>query len=257
MTFPPSNSRRPVPARTGFPIIGFLGGALLMLLALTGAGRAGAAASDPPADMPLLFASDFNAPDALEKWTPTDPKAWRIADETEGSAAGSKVLSLHGKSDYKPEVRSPLNIAWLEGVEAGDFVFEAKLRSTTRNYDHRDMCLFFGKQDASHFYYVHFGLRSDPHSNSIFLVNGAPRVSIAAARPEGTKWTEDYHRIRIVRKVATGTIEVYFDDMEKPAMTATDTTFGSGAFGVGSFDDTGNVAEVKIWGRATEAAPRP
>jgi hypothetical protein len=52
----------------------------------------------------------------------------------------------------------------------------------------------------------------------------------------------------VVRSVADGTIEVYFDDMKKPVMTATDRTFLWGRVGVGSFDDTGNWADVKVWG---------
>jgi hypothetical protein len=59
--------------------------------------------------------------------------------------------------------------------------------------------------------------------------------------------------VRVVRRVASGKIEVYFDDMENPAMTATDKTFQWGRVGVGTFDDTGNVDEVILWG--AEVAP--
>ena len=62
------------------------------------------------------------------------------------------------------------------------FVLDVKVRSTTRDYGHRDLCLFFGHQDPSHFYYVHLGKQADEHANSIFIVNGKPRVSIAESR---------------------------------------------------------------------------
>jgi hypothetical protein len=45
---------------------------------------------------------------------------------------------------------------------------------------------------------------------------------------------------------------VYFDDMQKPAMTATDTTFVSGQVGVGSFDDTGNFDDLFLFGRKVD-----
>ena len=162
------------------------------------------------------------------------------------------VYSLKGKSDYNPPVRSPLNISLIKESDVGDFVFETRLRSTTKDYDHRDLCIIFGHQDASHFYYVHFALKSDDHANSIFIVNGAPRLSIAKIRTQGTKRTENYHTVRVMRKSASGEINIFFDDMEKPVMTAVDKTFTRGRIGVGSFDDTGNFDDVKLWGVKTE-----
>ncbi len=47
----------------------------------------------------------------------------------------------------------------------------------------------------------------------------------------------------------TGSIEVFFDNMDKPIMRAQDKTFLSGGIGFGSFDDTGNLDDVIVWGR--------
>lgn len=202
-----------------------------------------AAKSDPPPEWPLVFQADF-AKDGLAAWEPTDPKVWEIRED-----AGRKVLALTGKSQYEPPVRSPLSFALVKDLKASDFVLEAKVRSTTKDYNHRDLCLIFGHGDPAHFYYVHFAIKSDPHANSIFLVDGKPRVSIAKTRTDGTRWSEDYHTIRVVRRAENGSIEVYFDDMETPAMTAEDKTFGEGRMGFGSFDDTGNLAEFRVWAK--------
>ena len=193
-------------------------------------------------DLPLVFEADFEAGDTTG-WTFTDPAAWTI-----GKVEDQRVLELNAASDYEPEVRSPLNIAWIEGLDLDDFVLDVDLRSTTPDYGHRDLCLFFGKQDASHFYYVHLGKEADPHAHSIFLVDGAPRVSIAQDRTDGTPWTDDWHHVRVVRKAESGLIAVYFDDMETPIMTSTDSTFEHGGLGVGSFDDTGQFDSIRIWG---------
>lgn len=174
-------------------------------------------------------------------WTFTDPKAWRI-----GTDGDNKVLELFKGSKYQPKVRSPLNIALLDEPKVGDFVLEVRLKSTKPDYGHRDLCLFFGHQDPEHFYYVHLGKKADPHSNAIFLVNGSPRVSIAKTTTKGTPWTDDWHQVRLVRDVASGKIEVYFDDMTTPAMTATDTTLGEGKIGVGSFDDIGMFDDIEL-----------
>jgi hypothetical protein len=121
-----------------------------------------------------------------------------------------------------------------------------------KDYGHRDLCLFFGFQDPAHLYYVHLGKKADAHANSIFLVNGKDRVSIATKRTEGTNWDDNWHTVRIVRKVESGTILVYFDDLTKPVMETVDKTFTWGRVGIGSFDDTGNFDEVRVWGVKAE-----
>lgn len=107
----------------------------------------------------------------------------------------------------------------------------------------------FGYQDAAHLYYVHLGKTADPHANSIFIVNSADRLSIAKTRNSGTNWDDNWHTVRIVRKVKEGSIEVFFDDMTKPVMTAEDRSFTWGQVGLGSFDDTGNFDDVRLWGK--------
>jgi hypothetical protein len=116
------------------------------------------------------------------------------------------------------------------------------------------MCLFFGYQDDSHLYYVHLGKKMDPHANNIFIVNGAPRKSISTKTTDGTNWDDAWHHARVVRDVASGSIEVFFDGMKSPAMTAKDATFKSGRVGLGTFDDTGNFDDVLLYGDIVEAA---
>ncbi len=194
-------------------------------------------------DWPQLFQADFES-GGLSGWHFTDKAAWKVTE-----ADGNHVLDQHQASQYEPKVRSPFNIALLPGVDADDFVLDLKVHSTGRDYGHRDLCLFFDHQDPSHFYYVHLGKEADPHAHSIFLVNDAPRVSIAEERTKGTPWTDGWHHVRIVRHVADGSIHVFFDDMDKPIMTAHDKTFTHGRLGVGSFDDTGQFDAIQVWGQ--------
>ena len=69
-----------------------------------------------------------------------------------------------------------------------------------------------------------------------------------AGRYPGTPWDDGWHTVKIERRVSTGEIKVYFDDLTKPAMVASDKTFTSGPIGLGSFDDIGNFTDLKIWG---------
>ena len=62
------------------------------------------------------------------------------------------------------------------------------------------------------------------------------------------KKTEGWHNVKVVRRVDDGAMEVYFDDMKKPYMTAKDKTFAWGQVGIGTFDDHGNFDDVVVRG---------
>lgn len=223
----------------------------LLLAALAAVQPAAAEDAEIPKEMnglPLVFSEDFES--GRDKWVETDPEAWQIVDE-----GGNHVFSNFQASNYEPPVRSPLNIARIKDLNVSDFVIELNMKQTGREYGHRDQCIFFGYNDPSHFYYVHLATKADEHANSIFLVNGEPRVSIAEERTDGTQWTDSYHTIRIERDTAAGTVLVFFDDMTKPVMKATDNTFLSGGIGFGSFDDVGNIDDVRVWGNVVENKP--
>jgi len=206
----------------------------------------GAAAPEVPKEfqgLPLVFQEDFES--GCDRWAPTDPNAWQVKEED-----GNHVYALHKSSDYKPPVRSPLSISLIKDLDVTDFVLEVRMKQTGREYGHRDLCIFFGHKDLSHFYYVHMATKADAHANSIFLVNNEPRVSIAKERTDGTDWGGAvYHTVRLIRDTATGRIEVFFDDMEKPIMVAEDKAFTSGTVGLGSFDDVGQFDDIRIWGK--------
>ncbi|MEM6697106.1 MAG: hypothetical protein AAF806_01830 [Bacteroidota bacterium] len=194
------------------------------------------------ADLPLLFETDFSQNISINDFECTDFSAWRINTEQE-------ALELFGESQYQPKVRSPRNIAILKDYKVGDFILEMDLKQTGREYGHRDMCLFFGMKDASNFYYVHIASKADDHAHSIFLVNDEPRKSIATERTEGINWGTDWHHVKIARTMTDGKIEVYFDDMERPIMQATDQHFDFGYVGFGSFDDTGMIDNIRLFGK--------
>jgi hypothetical protein len=140
-------------------------------------------ASPVHAELPLLVNEDFESGSA--RWRPTDAQAWRIADTPAG-----KAYSLFKQSEYKPPFRSPVNIALLDKAIVGDFALECRLQSTVKDYDHRSMVVVFGYQNPAHFYYVHFGKRTDDHANQIFIVDGAPRVKISTKTTPGTAWDD-------------------------------------------------------------------
>lgn len=209
----------------------------------------------PPKELsglPLLFEEHFEKGDATH-WEQSDPKAWKIIEhkgpDPKATATTNHVYNQFQQSKVETPVRSPFNRAMIKDLVVTDFVLDVKLQSTIKDYDHRDMCLFFGYQDPAHLYYVHFGKKADDHANQIFIVNNEPRKKISIESTPGTNWDDNWHHARVVRNVQSGTIDVYFDDMEKPVMRAVDKTFTFGKVGVGSFDDTGNFDDVLVYGR--------
>jgi hypothetical protein len=205
-----------------------------------------AASDGPEAKWPVLFEDDFEKP-TLENWEPSDSKAWRLVKLDRG-----QVANQFEQSKVETPVRSPFNRSLAKDVLASDFQLDVDLQTTARDYPHRSLCLFFGYQDPAHMYYVHFGQKTDDHANQIFIVNGEPRKKISTKTTDGTPWDEKWHHARIVRKVADGSIEVYFDDMQTPVMTAVDKTFVWGQVGIGSFDDTGNFDSFVLRGVKAE-----
>lgn len=181
---------------------------------------------------------DFSDTAQFELFEFTDHEAWRIGEDGN--------LELFGSSDYRNSVRSPFNIALLSNLDVGDFELKVDLKQTGREYGHRDMCLFFNFQNPTNFYYVHMATKADDHAQSIFLVNDEDRRSIATERTDGVKWDEEWHTVKIIRNAEKGEILVFFDDMKKPIMKATDHHFKYGKIGFGSFDDTGMIDNIRL-----------
>ncbi len=201
-----------------------------------------------PQDYQLLYAQDFSKPEAIKDFVMTDAKAWTIS-----SAEGKSALELVGQSNYKPPFRSPFNIALIGGKVFGDCVIEADCLQTGKEYGHRDMVFVFGFQDVSHYYYTHVATKADDHANQIFIVKDAPRLKISTESNAGNNWGLGvWHHVRLERKASDGTIKAFFDDMTKPIMTAEDKSFGPGWVGFGSFDDTGKITGIKVWGKGAE-----
>ncbi len=206
-----------------------------------------ALASQAADELPVVYEESFEM--GADRWQPLDAKQWQIKKTDKG-----QVYSQHvKKSEYKPPHRSPTNVALLKDVKVGQLELTAKVRSTHPDYGHRDAVVVFGYQDPAHFYYVHLGKQADDHANQIFLVNGDARKKISLTSTTGTNWDDNWHTVRVVHRPADGTIEIFYDDLAKPVMTAKDKTFPGGQIGVGTFDDTSDWDDVVVRGRKLEA----
>ena len=218
--------------------------ALILFVALIAAGCSSSVEVEPKTGLPLVFSDDFE--NGRVNWEVTDESSWKHHEMD-----GNKVFSvIKRKSEYTPKFRSPGHIALIKGLELSDFVLMYKVHGPfPSNPGHRDSCAFFNYQNPDQFYYVHTGLKPDPHSGQIMIVNKAPRKAITKNTNQ-TPWKENtWHQVKIVRDSKSGSIEIYFDDMEKPYMQIIDKTFSEGRIGIGTFDDINNFDDVKVYGK--------
>jgi len=236
-------------------------------LILTSIATATFAAEHPPgipAHYKLQYEQAFDQSAALADFVATEARAWRLAEEGSGrclelfapgltNLAKAKPGAIPGAA-YKPPFRSPLRFALLADKAFGDFILELDMQSTVKPYGHQDLCLFYNFKSPSEFYYTHIAVAADPNAHNIFIVNQAARKNIAQETTQGITWGQgQWHKVRLERKVSDGSISVYFDDLTKPIMRATDKTFTSGYLGFGTFDDLGKFDNLRIWSPAMEA----
>jgi hypothetical protein len=186
-----------------------------------------------------VFTEDFES--GHDRWEFLDPETWK----SETKDGNTTVEITERKSKYEPPVRSPGHVALIRDLELENFDITFRVRSTLDTGNHRDCCVFFSYQDDQHFYYAHLGAKPDPHSGQIMIVKEAPRLALTQ-NEELTPWDDDWHKVRLSRDVAAGTIQVYFDDMSQPHMQVTDKTFGKGRIGIGSFDDLNEFDDVVV-----------
>jgi hypothetical protein len=200
-----------------------------------------------------MVSQDFSSADALRQFVFTDPAVWTLS-----TGDGRAALELVKQSNYQPPYRSPFNIALLGDQVFGDFIVDVDCLQTGKEYGHRDMVVVFGFQGPSKYYYTHISTKADDKANQIFIVNDAARVKISKESNSGNNWGLNVWRhVRLERKSSTGEIKVYFEDMARPIMIGADTTFGPGWLGFGSFDDTGKITNIKVWGKSSEPKQAP
>jgi hypothetical protein len=175
------------------------------------------------------------------------PEDWQILEE-------GHLHYLHMLRPRPPGVpRRPLQFARLKGVSLGSFTLNLKIRR-----EHGSMIVVFGYVDTLHFYYAH--LSQDPGTkvavhNGIFIVDGGERRRIAGVSASPALPDLSWHDVRIVRDVGSGSIQVFLDRQAQPLFSVVDRTFLCGQIGLGSFDETGDFAHLRLEGKSAECQP--
>ena len=201
----------------------------------------------PPDGWNLVFSETFDTPASLERFSFSDPSIWSWAADDGG------VMMFSEGSSYTPPYTSPRAIALVNDLNLDQFVLEASVRQTGRNYAHRDLCFFFARTSPGRLGYVHLATKPDPSAHNIFRVFDSARAAQAPVSDEGIDWGDSFHTIVIQRLKRGGDVDVFFGGALQ--FTGPGDAWGRGQLGFGSFDDAGQIDSLKIWGPAKANDP--
>ena len=195
---------------------------------------------------------DFSSGRA-ERWQHRPGNKWRLT-KVDGDFAYE--LAEPGRQG---KIRAPGGMSIFKADPVSDCCFTVQARCMQKaSVGGRDLCVFLGYQDPTHFYYVHFSNRSDRVHNAILKVDGKAREPITAGKPTAARLSDqNWHQLKVERDVATGEIRAYIDDMKTPIMTAKDKAFSWGLVGVGTFDDWGYFDDVQVFGKRHPGSQKP
>ncbi len=218
------------------------------------AGAGGTNPDQPPAGVPasykLVYSQSFADAASMGDLVFANPTQWKH------DAAG--FIASTGAS-YAPPFRSPFSVAIIKSIKVTSFVMDAEMLQTSPSGDgHRDMVFIWNFLNPSQFYYAHISTAHDAVAHNILIVDNADRKAISTTFTTGYDWGRDvWKKLRVVRDVASGAMSVFdLDVPATPILTASDKTFTDGYVGFGSFDNSGQVRNVKVWA-ATSTAGAP
>lgn len=182
-----------------------------------------------------------------EYWRLENPDSWEWRE-----VGASTCLVLKKLSHNKPKVVRPRNIAWFAGAEWESFTLTCEARLDAINDGNNDLCIAFGCQSDTEFYYAHLGEVADDVHLHLHIVNNSDRKPITMTRARILPWQPDrWHQVKLERDVSNGSMKVFFD--QQLVLEANDKTFSKGRIGLGSFDDLGAFRNVTVIPGATSA----
>ncbi len=169
----------------------------------------------------------------------------RLPDEKHWSKSESELVITEPAPTTLP-VRRPTTYGLVPGTWQ-NFEISVEAKSLRSNeVVGRDICILFGYQDDTHFYYAHISNDANGKTHNIIMrVDGDSRTTIHQPQKPEPRLIGEWHTIHVTY-ASDGTIKVFVDDMKQPLMTATDSKYASGRIAVGTFDDTAEFRKVTV-----------
>jgi len=185
---------------------------------------------------PITFTDDFEDGDAFD-WSPQTASRWQVSSD-----AGSLRYFLN-TTNYEPTGAGVGELSLIRGRKWADFKFECSAKSADAigGVGAADLCIIFGYQNSGSYYYINFN--GSEGLTQLFRVHDGG-VTVLDTHSPPTFADANYHTLRVER---TGSqIRAFFDGSQ--ILSATDSFFGEGQIGVGSFNDSGYFDNVSVTG---------
>ena len=196
---------------------------------------------------------DFRQGLRVDDWSWHGNGRWQVTAST---------LSLVKAGTVQGPIRKPAALAILREPVFERISASARFRSTAPTaLAERDLLFVFGFQSPTRFYYAHLSAKADTVHSGIFVVADADRRRLDPISMHGVMSGTGWQTFRLDWDANSGAIAVFgvnaphradaagAVDSSKPLLAAQDKSLGAGAFGFGSFDDTGEFSEIVIDGQ--------
>ena len=204
---------------------------------------------------------EFKLDEPGDVWTFRTPELWRVAVEGD-----RRFLQMAPPPERPmlPGVRRPQEYAIYNKYQFRNFSLSCRVRvDCDPAVAGRDACIIFGRQDETHFYYVHLSNAASGSHNTIVRVDGDTRTTLlpAGQHPPVTVPGREWHKVDVLRDVDAGTITLYVDAYDPgratPWAQVRDTTYDWGHIGLGSFNDHASFGRILLAGEARRSGPSP
>lgn len=189
---------------------------------------------------PLAASYQFSTADPCAghrgNWIELTPQRWAI-----NSPGGVRAYSITTSDFVNQPGDRPGEYAIIGQNEFGDFDLSMRVRSNEKlgPDSAADYVVIFGYQDEANYYYMMFNRYAI--NNELFKVVDGVRQQIARA-PRGSFLDNGWHKVNVQRRGSQ--IRVLFDG--RSYITAADDTFGSGAVGIGSYNDSASFDDIVV-----------
>jgi PKD repeat protein len=185
-----------------------------------------------PEDDSSIF-SDIPGLGDTDNWAPLTTGYWEVAVDPVSSDK-AYFLNDTARSDFE------YTLFEVDTYENFTRTLRARTAEPSSNA-WRDYLVIFGFQDSENYYYAFFNASVDSETNGIIKREDGDVTKISPYVP-GTIVDDSYHDIEITRE--DNSITVKMDGDTK--FTATDSTFGAGRIGLGSFNDSAYFDDVNV-----------
>jgi len=197
----------------------------------------------------VLVASTVSATESIQAIGYT----WSVDQSSDWTVENNALRLLNKAEPAAGKPRRPTKIALVESASYRKVTIDADVKRNGKS-----VILVYGWQDADHYNYAH--ISSDEASkvrvhNGMFHVFGGDRVRMSGFDGPASLPTPDWTPVRLVFDGDTGLCYVEVNGQRNPSLEAVDMDLKWGRVGFGSFNETGDIRNLKITGELREPSP--